>query len=197
MTVVEAAKLLAVLCTAFPDGMRFLSEDQQADTRALYRMYLEDWPYAVGDAAVRRIVASYRRWPTIADIRQACTAQTYGRQRLAGEAWGDVKALRTPQERPITDLDPALRACIISMGWIQHDTLFRGSAQIKRWRVVTGDNEAADRAKFCEMYEQLAQRITQDRVVGQLAPALPRSAALTGETVGSLLGRLLPTGKDR
>lgn len=197
MTEVEAAKLLAVLVTAFPDGLRFMDERQQEETRKLYRRCLLDLPYPAGNAAIAGIIATHKRWPAISEIRAASVSHAEGRLMLSGEAWGEVRKLRQPQERSLDELEPTLRACIVAMGWVTRDLVFRGGAEIPRWYVVIGENEAADRARFVQMYDQLAHRSTQDRALGALAPPIRTRAALaSGETVGAVIERLMPPSKD-
>lgn len=202
MTPVEAAKLITMMVTAWPDGMRWLTEQQQAETRAIYRTFLLDLPYDAADAGFRRVIASWKptsaqRWPSIAELRGAITLFTSGRAMPAGEAWGELRKLRSWQtiER-WAELDPVLRTCIESLGWRVGDVLWRGNVDVQRWRVQLGDNEVSDRSKFVELYDQLSSRDTQDRIVGSLAPVpdVRRLAAPEPLSFGDIVGKLLPHG---
>lgn len=198
MTEVEAAKLVTLLVTAFADEVRWLSEQQQETMRGLYRQFLLDLPYRAGDQAVVRLIATSRKMPKIADLRSAIQAQLHGRPATAGEAWGAVLRLRSPHFSPqLDELDPVLRRCLESMGWIVRDTVLSGGVEHSRWRVETSGNEVADRARFCELYDQLAARQESELTVGQLAPPVPvrRLAAGAPESMAVILAKL-PTPKE-
>lgn len=202
MTDDEAGKLLVVMVTAWPDGLRWHDERQQDAIRRLYRQFLSDLDYRAADQALARLVATWKptaaqRWPTIAELRSAVATVQHGRTPSAGEAWGALRALRAWQDAAeLGRLDPALRACIEALGWIRWDDLLRRGQQIRRWRLATGEeSEVADRARFLELYEQLAGRATSDRVVGQLAPPIP-VRRLTGDgkpkQLSGIVAGLLP-----
>lgn len=212
MTEQQAKDLLVVLITAWPDGLRWHDELQQAAIRKLYTRFLLDLDYAVADVAVTRLIATWKptsaqRWPTIAELRGAIATVQQGRTPTGGEAWGALHKLRRWQELPALErLDPVLRCCVESFGWIRWDTLFRSGEEIRRWRVVTGeDSEASDRARFLELYEQLTGRDASDRVVGQLAAPIPvRSLTAPAEpttaprALGDILAGMLPDkGKEQ
>lgn len=206
MTDEEAAKLLAVMVTAWPDGLRFLDEKQQVATRALYRKFLRDLEYGAADAAVCRLIATWRptsaqRWPSVAELRAAVVTAQHGRTPTGGEAWGAARRLRGGDEVAFAQLDLALRATLVELGWIVWDTVFTGGTSVRRWRVAIGvsvDDVVADRARFIELYDQLASRATSDRVVGQLAPPIPVRRLTGGAPVliGDLLAGLLPKGEE-
>jgi hypothetical protein len=207
MTDVEAAKLVTMLITAWPDGMRWLDPGQQAETRALYRQFLMDLDYAAGDAAVRRLIATWRptnaqRMPTIAELRAAIATQRDGRAMAGGEAWGAVRRLRGGDQASYEALDPTARAVLEGLGWVVWDDLFRGGEVVKRWRVVIGqsvDDAVADRARFIELWDQLVSRGGTDRAVGLMAPPVPQRQ-LEGDgpkTFAEIAKGLLPDGESR
>ena len=210
MTEPDAAELLVVMITAWPDGWRFHDERQQAAMRKLYMRCMLDLDRAAGHAAVMRLIATWKptsaqRWPSIAELRSAIATVQHGRTPAPGEAWGALHKLRGWHEvEELERLDPALRACIEHLGWLKWETFLRASGDVKRWRVMTGDeSEASDRARFLELYEQLAGRDASDRVVGQLAPPVP-VRQLTGRTtddtpapLADILAGMLPDkGKE-
>lgn len=203
MTDVEAQQLLVLMMTAWPDGMRFLDKEQQAETRRLYRAFLVDLDYCAGDAAVARLIATWkptssRAWPSIAELRTAIVTQQHGRQPVAGEAWGLVRRLQSP--RPAEEweqIDPLIRRCCDLMGWTRRDLILAATGDRYRYRVELGDLEASDRARFAELYDALAGREISDRVVGQLAAPIPVRQLAPGlpEPVADILARLLPAKK--
>lgn len=179
MTEVEAQQLIVVMSTAWPDGQRFLSEEQQAETQRMYVRFLLDLPYDAANVALTRLIAAEDdergRWPSIAKLRRAITTQMHGRQLASSEAWGVVLRLRTPREAAYwRAVDPLVRRCCEIQGWLVRDIVTRAGRDHPRQRVVLGENEAADRARFCEMYDQLARAEVCDRAVGQLAPPVPQ-----------------------
>jgi hypothetical protein len=203
VTEVEAAKLVTMMVTAWPEGMRWLDEDQQAETRGLYRRFLVDLPFEAGMAAVVRLIATWRptsavRWPSIAELRGAIALYTDGRPMTAGEAWGSLRKLgRWMPRAQLARIDPTVFTCLDSLGWIVWTDVFERGESVRSWRVVRPgdtDSEAADRARFLELYEQLTVRGVQDRAVGALAPPVEvrRIAAPAPELVGDIVQRLLP-----
>lgn len=214
MTEQQAKDLLVVLITAWPDGLRWHDALQQAAIRKLYTRFLLDLDYAVADVAVTRLIATWKptsaqRWPTIAELRGAIATVQQGRTPTGGEAWGVLLKLTKGRARPeaeLEQLDPVLRACLESMGWLVWDTFFvRGGQEERRWRASRGDSDsdAADRARFLELYEQLTGRDASDRVVGQLAAPIPvRSLTAPAEpttaprALGDILAGMLPD-KDK
>lgn len=207
----QAADLLVLLVTAWPDGLRWYDAAQQTAIRELYKRYMLDLDYAAAEAAVTRLIATWKptsaqRWPTIAELRGAITTVQHGRLPTGGEAWGELRKLRGWREAPALErVDPVLRCCIESFGWLRWDTLFTGGAEVRRWRVATGDeSEASDRARFLELYEQLAGRDASDRVVGQLAAPIPvrqltdRTASAEPAALRDILAGMLPDkGKEQ
>jgi len=194
MTESQAAKLIAMLITAWPDGMRWLSDEQQANTRRLYREFLRDLPYDAGDAAVRRLIAiwkpsSARGWPTIAELRATIRAQQFGRPLVGAEAWGEIQRLIKKfgaHRVPGVDFgisDPVVNGIVEIMGWRE---------------LCLSENPTADRARVIELCEQLSAREVADRAVGQLAPPIPvrRLAAPGGAILADIVQKILPKPED-
>lgn len=199
MTEVEAARLITMLITAFPDGMRFLGEQQQAETRLLYRTYLMDLPYDAGNAGVSRTIATARKWPSIGELRSIIGLYTNGRDPLGGEAWGRIRRMTGRYTEPAyAELDARLRQCLDSFGWIVWDTVWRGGEALRSWRVVIGgDSEASDRARWIELWDQTTMRDTQDRTAAAFAPAVrPRIGSAAPRQLAELLQPLLQAAKE-
>lgn len=191
----EAAKIITMLSTAWPDGWRFLDEDQQARTRELWRSMLADLDYVVADAATRRLIGTHKRMPSIADFRATCSAYTEGRREHGGEAWGAVLKLigrygmnrtpRRPGSEPVDDTfevtDPVLYRVIDAMGWRE---------------LCLSENQAADRARVIELYEQLGREDAIERSVRAIAPPIPeRSGSSAPAQLGGIVNRMLPGAK--
>lgn len=198
MTEVEAQQLIVMMSTAWPDGIRHLSPDQQAQTQGLYRMFLLDLPYDAANAALTRMIAASHespRWPAIATLRREISTLLHGRQLSAGEAWGVVLKLGAPRdESRWGEVDQMIRRCCESMGWVVRDTIWRGGVELKRVRVELGEHEPSDRARFCELYDQLARDQRVERTVGQLAaPAAQRRIGAT--SAADAVQRALPKAR--
>jgi hypothetical protein len=105
-------------------------------------------------------MATSKFLPTIAEIRAAAVEMAHGARRLGGEAWGDVgseiRRVGAYGEPQFTD--PVAAECVRLMGWRN---------------LCLGTNDAADRARFVELYDGLAVRARADQVAGE-ALALPK-----------------------
>ncbi len=161
MTQLEAKKLVAMLMGAFPGGK------MQEETPAIYERMLADLDFASAQTAVARLLGTRRFLPTIAEVREVANEVARGPMRSAEEAWGDVVlAVRNVGSyRVPTFEDPLVTYAVGCLGW--------------RNLCLEGTNDAADRARFCELYQRAAERQRQDEVSGiplpaRHAPLLPR-----------------------
>ncbi|HEX3865624.1 MAG TPA: hypothetical protein VHV78_02690, partial [Gemmatimonadaceae bacterium] len=182
MTELEALKLVAVLTTALPRDWSFLTPSQRKDTGAIYVRMLADLPYPAANAAVESLLASATHMPTIAEVRAATLRATHGDARPGGDAWGDVLRLTSYRDdADITGIDQLALYVCERMGWVKRRVMSRRGADVKQWCVARGDNESADRARFIELYEQLASKRRHEANVSQL-PAAQRYRALQAAT---------------
>lgn len=192
MTEVEASKLIAALVTAYPDAWRFLDEAQAASTRKMYRHMMRDLEVEPAKAACAALVATSKRMPSIAELRAAVIAQSAGVRRVGGEAWGALQRLigrygsyRSPGVDFVIE-DPVLAACVQALGWRS---------------LCLSEEQVSDRARFIDLYDQLAKAAEQSRQVGQLAASSnsqnPRRE-IAGEpaAIGDIVGRLLTQGSN-
>ena len=136
MTQVEVAKLVAVLIAAFP------STKASGDTSKIYERMLRDLDCEQAGAAVQRLLASAKFMPTIAEIREAVLVSERGPKRAGGDAWGDVLAAvhRFGSYRTPTFTDPTVAHAVAALGWSE---------------ICLSENQAADRARFIELYDKL------------------------------------------
>ncbi len=182
MTESEAAKLIAMLATAFPDDWRFLNEDQQEATRALYRRMLRDIDYPRGDAAIVRLIATAKKMPKPSEIRLTAMRLSRGREHTGLEAWGDVQRkirqygrTRTPGKHFVID-DPVARHLVDVMGWTY---------------LCTSENLVSDRAKFVESYDELATQQSEDLSVGKIAAPIPKRRLGAGpQPISAIVGEV-------
>lgn len=163
MTPNESAKLVAMVLGAFPRGIP-QNPELARKTAEVYKRMLLDLDYEVAERAVARLIATSRFLPTVSEIRAAAVDVTQGAVRQGGEAWGDVNmAIRRfgRYREPVFD-DPIVAECVKQLGWQS---------------LCNSTNDVADRARFIELYDGLAERVRRDEVAG---PALALPAPKSG-----------------
>lgn len=176
----EAKQIVAVIAAAFP---RHPMTDQ---TCRVYERLLLDLDGDVGMQAALRTIATGEFPPTIAALRAAAVDIQHGPRRRGGEAWEDVLAevRRVGAYDPPRFEDPLTARCVAAIGW---DTICRS------------DNSAADRARFCDLYDELQERAGRDLRAGHAlppargygalaAPGTARGPRPAGDAVTGLLG---------
>lgn len=174
MTKTEAAKLVAFLLGAYP------AVPVSAKTTLVYESQLADLDFVTAQLAVDRLTKTSRFLPTIAEIRSVAVEIQHGPKRLGAEAWGDVLAeIRRVGVYGLPSFtDPATGEAVRLMTW-------RG--------LCLGVNEAADRAKFVDLYDGLQERARGDAVAGAALPPARGMLASGGRSKGpEALGQLLP-----
>jgi hypothetical protein len=169
MTKGEAAQVVAMLAAGFP-GARFGEENA-----AVYEAFLSDLEFGLASAAITGLVNTSRFLPSIAEIRAACLDSRDGKVRGAEDAWGDVVSeIRRVGAYGAPQLsDPLAAYAVERLGW----------------RNLCGSsNDAADRARFCELYARARDR---ERESVQSSPGLRGSAGqrrLSSAVAGLLFG---------
>lgn len=163
MTEAECRKLVTVLLGAFPQSRT------SAQTPQVYERMLSDLDYPAANAAIERLLATARFMPTIAEIRETTLAIAVGEQKPGGEAWGEVCRLISRYgarrydvgwKAPITD--PVAVKCVDALGWTN---------------LCDSENQTADRARFIELYDQLAVH-ERRRQLSDALPAMQRYRAI-------------------
>jgi hypothetical protein len=168
VTKAEAAEIAAMLSAAFP------RPQMTEPTMKVYQAMLLDLDRDTVHKAACRLIATAKWLPTVSEIRSAAIEVKRGERRLAGEAWGDVNmAIRRFGRFQVPEFDdPVVADCVRQMGWLS---------------LCDSTNDPADRARFIELYDGLAQRERRELVAGATY-ALPAAkgpqrgdlAALTG-----------------
>jgi hypothetical protein len=155
----EVAEIVMMLMAAFPHAKT------TASTSAVYERALEDLDVEAGRKAVQRLMATSKFMPTIAEIREVAYALQHGRARSGEEAYAIVlRAVRrfgfygTPRFT-----DPHIQRAIGVWGsWSQV--------------CLSPDDDAAGRARFIELYEQLARDSRANASSGVSLPPPPEEA---------------------
>lgn len=155
MTKQEFATFTAAMKTYFPKESLF--PNQQA--MELWYMELQDLPYNVAMMALREYVHTSKWSPSIAEIREIAAGVTNGKTPDWGEGWQAVqKAIRHMgmhrEEEAMAAMDEITRDAVKRLGY---------------QNLCLSENVTADRARFKDIYEQIAERRKRD---AQLPEAL-------------------------
>ncbi len=135
----EVVQLVASLFGAYP------SVPLRAETVLTYEKHLVDLDAKILQQAIRTMVLTSKFLPSIAEIREAAMNASHGPVRPALDAWGDVLA----EIRRIG----AYGAPMFSDGLVAEIVGMMG------WRSLChSDNDAADRARFMELYSHSAKQ---------------------------------------
>jgi hypothetical protein len=151
----EAAEIVMMLLASYPAAKTV------EKTSEIYETMLADLDYAAARRAATRLIATSKWLPTIAEIRESVTAITRGPVRLGGEAWQDAMAevRRVGRYEKPRFSDPLVAETLRLWG------SWQGFCD-------SPEDDPGGRARFIELYEQLAARARADVVSGI---ALPRA----------------------
>lgn len=169
MTELQIKKLVAVMVAAHP------SSKVSEESIAVYARMLADLDYPAANAAVEQLLATSKWMPTVAEIRERVVSLHAGEVRAGGEAWGSVlKAIRGAGRYRIPGadfafIDPVTAECVAAMSWVE---------------LCDSENPTADRARFIELYDQLATRHRRAQLSEGL-PAMQRFRALQAASGGA------------
>lgn len=149
MTRQEFATFAMALKTYYP--RETLLPNQAA--MELWFRELEDIPYKVAEASLRKWVATNKWSPSIAEIREISTTMQYGEQMTWGEAW--EKALNAVRrygsynkQAALDSLDPLTRKCVENIGYLD---------------LCMSENIMVERAHFQKIFEVYAKREQTDK----------------------------------
>jgi hypothetical protein len=165
----QIKKLVAVMVAAYPSSK--ISEESVG----VYTRMLADLDYPAANAAVEQLLATSKWMPTVAEIRDRIVSLVTGEIRAGGEAWGSVlKAIRGAGRYRIPGVDfaffdPVTAECVSAMSWVE---------------LCDSENPTADRARFIELYDQLATRHRRAQLSEGL-PAMQRFRALQAANDGA------------
>jgi len=163
MTQLEAKKLFAMLVGALP------SAKVNEGTSDIYAKMLADLDFEVAQKAVARLLSSWEMacLPTIGQIRRTAVELQSGPVRPGGDAWGEVleQTRRVGYCGTPRFQDPIVAHIVASWGW----------------RELCLAEGPSDRARFIELYDQLAKEQRVDEVSG-----VPASRNLCGVSQGPL-----------
>lgn len=181
----EAAKLVTVIRAACPAQSARMSTQQQLDMLDAYQALLGDLSYEQCNTAVAALLQTRSWMPSVADIRSTALELARGPRKQGGEAWGELlRAIsrygvyRTPGQ-DFTFSDSVTAKCVAALGWRE---------------LCNSENQVADRARFVELYDKLAEQAQREATSPALAAAAHQrklEERTGGEGAGTAIGRVL------
>lgn len=165
MSRAEATRAVAVLLAAYPHA-RIM-----AQTSSVYEESLMDLDYEHVDRAVRALILTEKDFiPTIAKIRARAVEYRDGQKPEAGNVWEQVRKAvgrygREREPEALASMDPIAARAMASLGW--RDFCQSDMADLPSWR-----------ARFIELYNQLAQRHEHERKLAGVLPGPAERRAL-------------------
>jgi hypothetical protein len=187
MTEAECDVVIAVLAGAFPQVVSRFSAAQARAWHLTYTSAMADLDFDDTKAAAERLVKS-SQWVSIAELRAAVVTVKIGQVRTGVEAWGEVlrkigsKGMNRP---PGEEID--------GRSWNFDDALTAQAVDGLGWReLCLSENQAADRARFIQTYEQLAKQGREQAQIsgGASAPALPDRRGREAKQLADLLPKM-------
>lgn len=186
----EAARLVLSALAACPAQATRINAQLQDAMVITWRTLLDDLSYEQCNAALTVMLQTKPFLPAPAEIRATVQELLNGPTRPGGEAWGSVvRAMKAKgsHRRPGVDFvfnDPITAECVTAFGWPE---------------LCASENQVADRARFIELYDQLASQARREQTVPALAAAretransiASREVAQIGDAVKHVL-RLVP-----
>lgn len=157
----EFATLAAAIRTFYPKENILPNKEAMA----LWYRELQDLPFPVAEASLRKWVSTNKWSPSIAELREAAATIQHGEIPEWGEAW--EKVLKAIKKYGIYSIGPAMES---------FDPLTRKAVECIGFRdICMSENIAADRANFRMIYENLAEREkTRQQVALPLQQAIER-----------------------
>lgn len=118
MTDKEVGNIFLLAMANFPH----LQEKNMKPTLMLWKEMLTDLPYAVALPGMKKLLSTAKFFPSIAEIREACTAMTEPRQLTHDEAWRMVldavsKYSSYKELEGLASLPPMVRDVARNIGW--------------------------------------------------------------------------------
>lgn len=161
MNKIEFGHFVMALRTFYPKE-NILPNKQAVE---LWHRELQDIPYTVAEAGLRRWVSTNKWSPSIADIRSMATEVQHGSMPDWGEGWEQVlTAIRKYGMYNVPDamesFDPITKKCVERLGFKN---------------ICMSENVATDRANFRMLYEQIVQRKQKEQQI-----ALPLRQLIMG-----------------
>lgn len=177
MTQQEFATFAMAIKTYYPKEN--ILPNQQA--MELWYREVQDIPFPVAEAALRKWVVTNKWSPSIADIREMTANIQHGEQMTWGESWEKVlDVIRRygtyGRREAMEQLDPLTRRCVENIGYVD---------------LCLSENIMVERAHFQRIFEIYAKReITEKQLPNNLQKVIEgvRIKSLKGEVDTKLIG---------
>ena len=145
----------------------------------LWYREIQDIPYEVAEAALRKWVATNKWSPSIADIREMTSGIVNGDPLTWGESWEKaLKAVRRfgsyNKGAALDSLDPLTRKCVESIGYME---------------LCMSENIMVERAHFQKIFEVFAKREQNNKQI-----AAPLLEAISHMRLNGIDGQPLQIG---
>lgn len=178
MTRDEVKKLLAWAVANFPS----MQERDLRPTAELWHKILGDLPYEIAEAALIKVLATAKYFPTVAEIREAAATIALPSLLSPADAWNVLMAAISKygfyrRQEALASLPPEVRKAVECLGW----------------EVVCHSEEPGIvRAQFMRVYETYLNRakeeVTVPPEVQALAERIAKQHALPGGGMTALPG---------
>jgi hypothetical protein len=158
-----------------------MQEKDMRPTANLWSEMLSDIPFDIAKAALIKVLATARFWPTVAEIREAAAEIINPQLPSPIEAWGEVvQAIKIyglyRQEEGISSLSPITKRVVQNIGWRE---------------ICLCEQPDVIRGQFRMAYEQYAKREKEEAIlpaeIKRLAGDRNKVLSLVGE-----IGRTIP-----
>jgi hypothetical protein len=135
----EAASVIAILAAAFPQW------PASRETVAVYVDALVDLDHQQVREAVRELIFTEERWPSIAAIRRQVAIRSHVLAPTPVDAWAEVTRHSANGGRKSLPAwsDPAISETVTAIGW---------------WNICASSNLETLRAQFLRLYEEVRKR---------------------------------------
>lgn len=174
----EAASLVAIIAAAFPQW------SAGRETVAIYVDALSDLDVEEARAAIRDLILTEDRWPSIAAIRRRTAARSGALAPSSSQAWSEIQACAVSHGRVALPefSHPALDESVRAIGW---------------WNLCSSSNPETMRAQFLRIYEDAQKRHDLEvlSVPGRISLDAGTRDRQSGS--GSLAGSQSSTERDR
>lgn len=162
MTNNEAAKVIATLTAAYP------RMEMSEETSKLYARFLQDLEYPKAQAAVVRLIANSKFFPTVAEIREAAFRVEQPDLPLPGEAWEEVM-------RQIRDVG------YIGTPNFSHPLIGKAVQAMGGWiKLCQSEEGMVDRAHFLKVFEGYRGRYVEEE----------KTAPIMRQLIGGVMNKL-------
>ena len=185
MTRAEAAKLVLLVVTSYPNYDKFKDDQAVIDTTELWAMMFESDPGAVVGMALKKHIATSKWPPSVAELRELMLEIQHPELISPDKAWLAVSdLLYTQGEHNHGDLHsqlpPMAARAVEAIGW--------GNLWEMHRSYCRGGKPGMDRVAFMQQYTPMYEREKQRAMTpAMLTEQIDKAAALSADNSRALL----------